>query len=136
MELKNKPLYALRDLASRLGVKAPTACTKTELIAKIEKQKTDIEEHKVKPLLFARGRPRLSNRYIEIKEDEDGKITFYESETAMPQERKYYDVQPVIEVLQATYPPAIEDEETRQKLQKAKEILDLLSLAITKVLER
>ena len=71
MELKNKPLYALRDLASRLGVKAPTACTKTELIAKIEKQKTDIEEHKVKPLLFARGRPRLSNRYIEIKEDED-----------------------------------------------------------------
>ena len=130
MDLQKKPLYSLRDLASRLGVKAPTACTKTELIAKIEERKTEIEENKAKPIHFTLGRPRLNNSYIEVKTEENGKITFYESK---PQEKNYDATKEIIKII---LPPAIEDEESRKKLKKAKEILDTLSFAITTVLER
>ena len=134
MDLRDKPLYALRDLATRLGVKAPTVYTKTVLLQKIDERKTEIEEHKPTPKFNNLGRPRLNNCHIGINEDENGKITFYESETPLT-ENKNYEVKPE-DVIKVVSPPAVEDEPSREKLEKAKEILDLLSFAIQTVLDR
>lgn len=134
MDLNSKPLYALRDLATRLGVRAPTACTKTVLIQKIEERKKQLEDHAATSELNNLGRPRLNNCYIEIQEDENGKITFIDSDKPTT-DGKYYDID-YYEILQAKLPPVIEDENTRKQLEKAKEILDLLSFAIKTCLEK
>ena len=79
MDFTKQPLYALRDLAVRLNIKAPTACTKTELIAKIEERKTEIEENRAQPNFYTRGRPR-KNTYIGIRIKQDGKLDFFETQ--------------------------------------------------------
>lgn len=133
MDLTNKPLYALRDLAARLGVRAPTACTKSELLMLIEQRKKDIEENCALPNLYTRGRPRLNNCYIGIKKEDDGKLSFYESDNPPPA-NEYYDAKP--QNVNITLKPLIEDKEIRNKLQNVKDLMDSLSLAITTVLER
>lgn len=136
MDLKKQPLYALRDLATRLEIKAPTACTKTELVAKIEERKIEIEENRATSNFNTRGRPR-KNTYIGIKIDKDGKLDFFEARPLL-----YDDFSSEIkkriepQVLEAKRPPVIEDEEDREKLKKAQDVLNLLSFAITTVLER
>ena len=137
MNLHDKPLYAVRDLAKRLGIAAPTKPKKDELIALIEERKKELESCKPtqqsnrlgKPLL---GRPRLNNSYIAIKTDFDGKITFYDAE--QPESENFADNEP--RVIIKKYPPAIKDAETRKTLADVKSLLQSLWLAIDKVLDR
>ena len=136
MDLKKQPLYALRDLAVRLDIKAPTACTKTELIAKIEERKIEIEENRASPNFKNRGRPR-KNTYIGVKIDKDGKLDLFEARQPLLYDDFSSEISKLINPQAATpYPPVIEDEESREKLKKAQDILSLLSFAIITVLER
>lgn len=149
MDLSKQSLYALRDLAARLGVKAPTACTKTELIVKIEKRKKEMEENAVNNYFINRGRPRKSNDYIGIRQDKSGKIEFFvmdkhllyddlSEEVAHLSEKERIEQQVqerVREILEQHRQPVIEDEESRQFLVKAKALLIKLLNAIDKALD-
>lgn len=137
MDFTKQPLYALRDLAVRLDIKAPTACTKTELIRKIEERKIEIEENRALPNFNNRGRPR-KNTYIGVKIDKDGKLDFFEARQPLLYDDFSNEIKNLItpQASATPYPPVIEDEESREKLKKAQEILSLLSFAIITVLER
>ena len=134
MDLQGKPLYALRDLARRLGVPAPTAFTKKELIEQIYSYKEQAEKNfKNKDGNPARlGRPILNNYYIGIKRDDDGKITFYDAE--QPLTEKIVPDEPKIIVKKP--PAAIKDWRTRKTLTDVKALLERLCVALDKVLER
>lgn len=137
MDLQKQPLYALRDLAARLDIKAPTACTKPELLRKIEERKIEIEEKRAAPNFNTRGRPRLNNAYIGIRIDENGKLDFFEKN----QTPLFDDISGKLkelfkpQIVTAKRPPAIEDEKTRENLEKVKTFLDDLSFAIKTILE-
>ena len=132
MDLEHKPLYALRDLAARLGVDSPTVWTKTTLLQKIAERKAEIEENRAKPKFNNLGRPRLNTCYIAIKKENDGTLTFYEN-TTPPSAYEYCGVkqEPVIQIIK----PVIEDDLSREKLEKAREILGILLFAINNVLD-
>ena len=53
-------LMQLRIYAKKIGVKAPTACTKIELIEKIKQ----VEDGIVKPYFSERGRPRKNDFFL------------------------------------------------------------------------
>ena len=131
MDLTKKPLYALRDLAARMGIHAPTGLVKADLIAQIEECKTQMENGFVPCDYSNLGRPRLNPCFIDFKQDENGKITFYEIENQYPYEntKTQPDSAPV------PRQPIIKDENTRQKLLDALDLLQTLSFAINKVLE-
>lgn len=122
MNLHEKPLYALRDLATRLGVPSPTSHNKDELIALIENRKAEIENNENIPAKNNRGRPRLNNTYIAIKKDESGRLEFYDAEEPR--------------VIIKKRPAAIKDESTRKALMQVKDIVQSLYIALDKVLER
>ena len=82
MNLSEKPLYALRDLAKRLNVPSATTYTKEALIRTINKRKIEIEEGVKVPAVSGLGRPSLKPCFIGIQKDENGKITFYDTEIA------------------------------------------------------
>ena len=122
MDLNEKPLYALRDLATRLNIASPTSHSKADLIALIEKRKIEIENNETIAPKSKQGRLRLDNTYIEIKRNDDGKIEFYEA------------TEP--KVIIKKYPASIKDEKTRQALLQVKDIVQSLYIALDKVLER
>ena len=122
MNLHEKPLYALRDLATRLGVPSPTAHNKDKLIALIEYRKSQIENIEKAPDKSNMGRPRLNHCYIGIRTDDSGKLEFYDTEE--PQ------------VIIQKRPAAVKDEPTRKALMQVKDIVQSLYIALDKVLER
>lgn len=130
MDLNEKPLYALRDLARRLGISRPTEPNKAELIELIEERKKYLEEYKTTATVSRLGRPLLDNSYIAIKTDENGKITFYD--TKEPQPINYAEKEKTV----IRRPLAIKDEETRKSLKEIKKLMQKFCLAIDKVLER
>lgn len=134
MNLKEKPLYALRDLAARLGVLSPTKYTKPELIEAIYERKTQIENHTATPQFNNLGRPKLDNRFIAIKKHEDGTISFYE--TIQPQTADIRKELKKEEILIVKRPSAIKDNAERKKLTRIKELMQDFCFAIEKVLER
>ena len=81
---------------------------------------------------------RITTSYIGVRIDKNGKIDFFEADRPLLYDDFSNELKKIIEPQAPTVklPPAIEDEESRKKLKKAKEILDTLSFAITTVLER
>ena len=132
MDLQKKPLYALRDLARRLGIAAPTALNKQDLISQIYNYKERLENQVETDKPSNLGRPLLNSCYIAIKKDENGKIIFYDA--AQPFTEKVVPDQPRIIVKKR--PDAIKDAETRNALRQIKGLMNTFSLAIDKVLER
>lgn len=132
MDLHEKPLYALRDLATRLGVASPTSHTKDELIALIENRKAEIENNENVHSKNNLGRPRLNHTYIGIRKDENGKLEFYDA--VQPLTEKVVPDEPRI-IIQKR-PAAIKDESTRKALMQVKDIVQSLYIALDKVLER
>lgn len=130
MNLYEKPLYALRDLARRLGVSSPTVYKKTELIKLIEERKQELENNKSVNKMNRLGRPLLNNSYIAIRTNDDGTISFYDTEE--PQSEKFAEQEQVAKKL----PPPIKDAKTRNTLIEVKEVMYKFILAIDKVLER
>ncbi|MBP5466724.1 MAG: Rho termination factor N-terminal domain-containing protein [Clostridia bacterium] len=134
MDLQEKPLYALRDLARRLGVPAPTALKKDELIKEINVYKEQAEKNfqnsDGNPARM--GRPILNNYYIAIKRDENGKIIFYDAE--QPLTEKIVPDEPKIIIKKR--PAAITDSTTRKTLTDVKSLLEKICFALDKVLER
>ncbi|MBR0188934.1 MAG: hypothetical protein IJQ23_00950, partial [Clostridia bacterium] len=112
MNLHEKPLYALRALATRLGVASPTSHNKDELISLIENRKAEIENNENIPSKSNLGRPRLTHCYIAIKTDDCGKLEFYDAEE--PQ------------VIIQKRPAAVKDEPTRKALMQVKDLVQSL----------
>lgn len=132
MDLQKKPLYALRDLARRLGISAPTALNKQDLIKQINTYKERLENQLDTDKPSNLGRPLLNSCYIAIKKDEKGKIIFYDA--TQPFTEKVVPDTPRIIIKKR--PDAIRDAETRNTLREIKELMNRFSLAIDKVLER
>ena len=132
MDLQKKPIYALRDLARRLGVPSPTMLKKHELIEQIYVYRDRAEKNAEgqKPSNF--GRPLLNNCYIAIKKDENGKIILYDAE--QPLSEQVVPNEPRIIIKKR--PAAITDSATRKTLTDVKVLVDSLSVAIDRVLER
>ncbi|MBQ9486056.1 MAG: Rho termination factor N-terminal domain-containing protein [Clostridia bacterium] len=78
MDLNKKPLYVLRNLAERLDIPSATSYTKDDLIQKINKRKTEIENGEPVSKKSNFGRPKLNPCFIGIKKDENGKLIFYD----------------------------------------------------------
>lgn len=132
MDLYEKPFYAVRDLATRLGIPAPTSYNKDKLIDLIEKRKVEIENNEKTPERSNLGRPRLNHTYIGIRKDENGKLAFYDA--AQPVTEKVVPDEP--KVIIQKRPAAIKDEPTRKALMQVKDLVQSLYIALDKVLER
>lgn len=132
MNLHDKPLYALRDLATRLNIPSPTSHNKDELIALIENRKAEIENNENISAKSNLGRPRLNHCYIGIRTDDSGKLEFYDA--AQPITEKVVPDEP--RVIIQKRPAAIKDEATRKALLQIKDLVQNFYIALDKVLER
>lgn len=124
MDLTQKSLQSLRDLALRMGINAATVYKKPQLIEKIEERKKELESGDSKAYFHRAGRPRKDNSYISIVQKADGTIDFCDGRV------------PTIQ----TPPPApkepiVKDKIIIEKLEEAANILRTLYLAIDTILE-
>lgn len=132
MDLHEKPLYALRDLATRLNISSPTSHNKDELIALIENRKTEIENNRDIPAKSNLGRPRFKSTYIAIRQTDNGRLEFYDAE--QPLTEKVVPEEPRVTIQKR--PAAVTDEKARRALTKVKDLAESLCIAIDKALEK
>ena len=123
MDLSQKTLQSLRDLALRMGIATVTSYTKSELIEKIEERKKELESENTTACFNPAVSPRRNNSFISIVKNDDGTISFCDEQ---PQETTPNH---------APRQPVITDGATKEKLEEAANILRTLYLAIDTILE-
>lgn len=126
MDLTQKSLQSLRDLALRMGINAATVYKKPQLIEKIEERKKELESGDSKAYFHRAGRPRKDNSYISIVQKADGTIDFRNG---------YAPIIAAIPPEPAPKEPIVKDKIIIEKLEEAADILRTLYLAIDTILE-
>ena len=125
MNLNEKPLYALRDLGTRLGVPSATKYKKGVLIKKIYERVDEIEKGVPAQPRSLHGRPNLKPCFIGIDKDENGKIVFFDTSEPKP-ENEASDVIPEETILKNKR----ERESEIKRLEETKKVLKGMIAAI------